>query len=148
MNKLILVLCSALLSLPALAGTDRCGFLINPNPGVTVDQLSDARLQEIAGEVKSFYDRKVTEADAAYQKAIADLNIDPSCDHSGEILNNQMQAALDAREAAYQGAGAHAVARGNELCAGLCTTAADGCRQAGGQAPGQAPGQLPAPAGS
>lgn len=113
-----------LLSVPALAALPSYQFMVQPDPGVTVDQLSSARVQEIASRVTATYAAGTAAADTAYQNTVAGLQIDPSNDHSGEILNNQMKAAMEAQEAAYRDAAANAVATGNALCNGLCVTVA------------------------
>ncbi len=96
-------------------------FEITPNPGVTVDQLSQARVNQIAGDVSAAQAEGVAQADQNYANGIKALHLDPGVDVSGEILNTQVAELTAQREEGYHHAIEHAIAVGNEECAGFCT---------------------------
>lgn len=125
LKKLVTVLAAtSILCIPAFAVPHSC-FVISPLPGVTGDQLSQARITQILENTQAYYQYLLDKADAQYQQVIASLHLDPNCDHSGDTLNKSVAEAVAAREAAYDDAELLALHQAQEACQDLCLAELD-----------------------
>lgn len=95
-------------------------FRVVPNSGVTIVELPQARLNWIAQQSGAIYAAGIERADARYAEALREIGVDPSIDHSGNLLNEQIQAALRRREIALFDAKHEAAAWANAQCGRLC----------------------------
>lgn len=100
----------------ALSGT----FRIVPNAGVTTIQLPQSRLNAITRTAGALYADGVQRANDRYEQALRELGLDPAIDHSGDLLNEQVQTALRRREIAIFDAKHDAAAWAAAECGRLC----------------------------